>query len=140
MVFCKAWEIFQWWMRDILNIIFKETRHWNSSCLLVHSFFIRTRKIYLRLIFLIFKRFTSLKMLLFCSYLKSILFVLLAVYTIIKMIVNITFLAFLTRCQVVQDGNRFSVIIIVIDIYLYNQYNYNYNYNFLWNFMGLKFW
>ena len=50
----------------------------------------------------------SLKMLLFCSHLKSVLFVSFHAYFILKVIISITYLAFHTRYSIIRYANGFS--------------------------------
>ena len=59
-------------------------------------------------VFLFVRWWTSLKMLLFYSYLKSELFASLSSYVIFKDTVNIIYLTFCTSWYVVQLANRFS--------------------------------
>ena len=96
------------------------------SCVFGYTHFTRTRKIDLRLSFLIFQRQTSLKMLLFSfiyfllfvclfdlfwvflSFLKSAWFASLGIYAISQVIFNIMHLVFLTGRYIVPYAHRFS--------------------------------
>ena len=76
----------------------------------VNTFFIRTRKIALRLTVLILQRWAGLKKLLFCSFLKSASCASLAAYTACKVIIYITYLVFYTLWWIVKvQAHRFSV-------------------------------